>query len=133
MAGEEDLETLIASMSPVLKGEEYVFCTVPDGKYGDYQSVHPIACFQEPEGLTLIVEKHRAEQQGLEFSGVFSCLTLLVHSSLQAVGLTAAVSTAFARRGISANVVAGHFHDHVFVPHKKAKQAIDILKAMSAP
>ena len=131
MTGEENLEILLSSMSPVLKPEEYVFCTIKDGKYGIFSELNPIASFQEDEGLSLIVEKSQAEKAGLTFNGVFKCISLLVHSSLNAVGLTAAISTSLANKNISANVVAGHFHDHVFVPIASAENALKTLKVFS--
>ena len=48
-------------------------------------------------------------------------------SSLEAVGLTAAVAGALAAEGISANVVAAFHHDHVFVPAGRAAEAMACL------
>lgn len=62
---------------------------------------------------------------------LFRAITLEVHSSLNAVGLTAAVSGALARRGISANVVAAFYHDHIFVPAGQAQEALETLGALS--
>ena len=87
--------------------------------------------FREPEGLTLILEKQVARHAGLDFEGVFRLITLMVHSSLEAVGLTAAVSTQLAKRGIAANVVAAFYHDHLFVPADKASLAMDALRELS--
>ena len=64
----------------------------------------------------------------------FRCawITLTVHSALQAVGLTAAFSAALGEVGISCNVVAGVFHDHLFVPVDRAHDAMDALRALQA-
>ena len=132
MTGEKDLQRLIRSMSPVLDPKPYVFCTIPGAGYGDYEHCKPIATMQEKEGMTLILEQGSAEKEGLFYDGVFLCMTLHVHSSLHAVGLTAAVSTALAQEHISANVIAGYFHDHIFVPKEQASEALRILKTMSA-
>ena len=51
-----------------------------------------------------------------------------MHSALEAVGLTAAVSAALTRHGISANVVAAYYHDHIFVPAEDAERALLALK-----
>jgi hypothetical protein len=59
-------------------------------------------------------------------------ITLRVHSALDAVGLTAALSTALAVAGMSANVVAGLHHDHVFVPAGQGEQAREVLRALAA-
>jgi hypothetical protein len=55
---------------------------------------------------------------------------LTVHSSLEAVGLTAAVSKALTEANISCNVVAAYYHDHIFVPVKDAKQAMRVLEKL---
>lgn len=68
MAGEKDLEKLLASMEPCLFPEEYVFCTVPDGKYGDYSEYCPVASFMEIEGLTLVLTKANADKAKLHLS-----------------------------------------------------------------
>ncbi|CAE7213294.1 GIP, partial [Symbiodinium microadriaticum] len=65
------------------------------------------------------------------YSYVSAWITLTVHSSLEAVGLTAAFASALAREGISANVVAAFFHDHVFVDIKDAERAVATLQKMS--
>ena len=120
-------------MSPVLIEGDYVFCTIKDSKYGDYTETRPIASFAETEGLTLVLLKKTAESFGLSYEGVFRCITLGVHSSLEAVGLTAAVAGDLAAHGIAANVIAAYFHDHVFVPSELADRAIDILSGYNNP
>ena len=59
-------------------------------------------------------------------------ITLNIHSSLEAVGLTAAVSQALASEAISANVVAGFYHDHIFVPQIAGQRAVACLTLLSA-
>ena len=126
MAGETDLNKLLASMSPALLPDEYVFCTV-QGEYGDFRELSPLASYREAEGLTLILTKSAAKAGNLPFESVFRAITLTVHSSLDAVGLTAAVASKLAEKGISANVIAAYYHDHIFVHTEKATAAIDAL------
>ncbi|EGQ7644417.1 TPA: ACT domain-containing protein [Vibrio cholerae] len=126
MSGIKNLELLLQSMSPELMAGDYVFCTV-NGALSDYLSLEPIATFREPEGLTLVLEAEKAQQAGLESSALFSLITLTVYSSLEAVGLTAAFATKLAEHGISANVIAGYYHDHIFVQKEKAQQALQAL------
>ena len=57
-------------------------------------------------------------------------ITLQVYSDLEGVGLTAAVATALARRGIPCNVVAALHHDHLFVPEGKGPAALRCLEAL---
>jgi hypothetical protein len=57
-------------------------------------------------------------------------ITLGVISSLEAVGLTSAVSQALTEARISCNVVAAYSHDHLFVPAKDAERALEVLHEM---
>jgi len=127
VAGEKNLEKLLDSMSPVLVKGEYVFCTLKNSKYGDYADARPIASFEEAEGLTLVLPKEAADRFDLSYDGIFRCITLAVHSSLEAVGLTAAVAGKLADHGIAANMIAAYFHDHVFVQANLAEQVIGLL------
>ncbi|PMM43788.1 ACT domain-containing protein [Vibrio breoganii] len=130
MSGIKELDQLLKSMKPHLQEEEFVFCTV-EGKLSDYIELNPVGTFIEPEGLTLVLERRIAEQKQLPFDGAFRMITLTVHSSLEAVGLTAVVSTKLAEKGISANVIAAYYHDHIFVPAAKAELALQALNEFS--
>ena len=127
MSGITELELLLKSMQPQLVDSEFVFCTV-SGALVDYVSLNPVATFIEAEGLTLVLDKSVAQNAGLQFEGTFSQITLTVHSSLEAVGLTAAVSAKLADKGISANVIAAYYHDHIFVQSAKAQIALIALQ-----
>ena len=127
MAGEKDLNTLLVLLEPSLLPGDFVFCTAANLKYGDFAELQPLASYQEEEGLTLVLAKQSADVAGLAYDSVFNCITLMVHSSLEAVGLTAAVSGKLAANGISANVMAAYHHDHVFVPENKAQLALQLL------
>ena len=130
MTGETDLSKMLATLQPHLRDEEYVFCTMGNGRYGDHPELEPIASFLETEGLTLVIPKSRADEQGMAYEGVFRCITLSVHSSLAAVGLTAVVATQLAAHHISANVIAAYYHDHIFVPAPHADAALAALHAL---
>lgn len=131
MSGIQDIEILLASMSPSLDDDHYVFCTTTTLSLTKILTLEPKGIFIENEGITLILTKKIAEQHNFTFSAVFSLITLTVHSSLEAVGLTAAVAGKLAEKGISANVVAAYYHDHIFVQHEKAQIAIEALQALS--
>ena len=106
--------------------DDYVFCWV-QGDYRDYYELSPLASFREVEGLTLVITKKAAIAHKLPFDSVFKGITLTIHSSLEAVGLTAVVSTKLAEKGISANVIAAYYHDHIFVQAEKAELAMNAL------
>jgi uncharacterized protein len=126
MPGERDLETLLRSLRPVLDPAEFVFATRPEPA-GD-----PVCVFREREGLTLILRRAEAERLGIAFTFPCRMITLEVHSSLDAIGLLARVSSALAARGIAANPVSGYFHDHLFVPSDRAEEAMAILLTISS-
>lgn len=130
MSGITDLDELLRSMRPKLMPTEFVFCTT-SGALTDYVNLEPVASFIESEGLTLVLEKSRAEKAGLAFEGIYQQITLTVHSSLDAVGLTAAVASKLASKGISANVIAAYYHDHIFVQQDKATAALLALEEFS--
>lgn len=128
MSGELSLEKILKDLCPVLLEESYVFCSLPQGQYGTLPSLSPLASVQEPEGLTLVLTTGEAAREDLSFEGTFRCIRLEVYSSLESVGLTATVSTALAKEGISANLIAGAHHDHVLVPSPRAEQALKVLR-----
>lgn len=131
MTGERDLQNLLASMSPKLLDEEYVFCTFQNSRYGDHLELEPVAAISESEGLTLVIPKRKAEEKGYSVDSTFKKITLSVHSSLDAVGLTAAFSRKLTEHGISANVIAGYYHDHIFVQSEIAERAMKALDEFS--
>jgi len=126
-----ELEKMISSLSPHVRDDDFVFCTVKQAGYGDFAELSPVASFCEDEGLTVVVTKKKADEAGFAHHAIFKCITLAVHSSLEAVGLTAAVSSKLAEKGISANVIAAYYHDHIFVPAEKADAALSALKELS--
>ena len=133
--GGRDLRQLLAAMEPRLLPDEFVFCTVaPERNRERKEAVADLAAlasFREEEGLSLVLERSLAEHRGFQYGPVMRCISLTVHSALDAVGLTAAISSRLARQGISANVVAAYFHDHVFVPAARAEEALEALRELS--
>lgn len=129
MSGITDISTLLKHMTPQLHEGEYVFCTVNDPGQINLQDI--IGTFREKEGTTLILAREIADRLQLPYTYIAAWITLTIHSSLEAVGLTAAFSTALAKAGISCNVVAAYYHDHIFVPAADAEKAIQALKALT--
>lgn len=115
-----ETHAMIAGMRPALQPGVFAFVVWPpdvDWPEGTRAS------YAEAEGLSLIVPIEAAPPESL----AMRCITLQVHSSLEGVGLTAAVSGALAENGIPANMVAGYHHDHVYVPSDRAEDALAIL------
>lgn len=129
--GETDLGRLLTRLQPRLDGAPFVFCTLPGAGLAEVAELAPAAVVEEDEGLTVVLERGRAEAAGLAFVGSFARITLEVCSSLEAVGLTAAVAGRLAELGIAANVVAGFHHDHLFVPWGRREEAMRALAALA--
>jgi len=79
----------------------------------------------------MLLKKEAADSLNLDYSLVTSWITLTVHSSLEAVGLTAAFSKVLTEENISCNVVAAYYHDHLFVPKKDTERAMTVLNRFS--
>jgi hypothetical protein len=126
MTGKKDLMQIIRSLDPELDPKGYVYCTVAhDSKQLPEESW---ATILEEEGITLILTKGEADANGLKYEGLWRRITCRVHSSLDAVGLTALISSRLAQQGIPANIVAGYHHDHVFVPETRSEDALHIME-----
>lgn len=131
MNGEKNLNKLLSTMSPELVCGDFVFLSIQRASYGDYAELQPIVTVSEDEGLTLIVPKSKADEHSHSYESVYRRISLKVHSSLDAVGLTAAVSTKLTENGLSANIIAGYYHDHLFVQKEVADTAVSILLDLS--
>ena len=129
MPAEKNLERLLNTMKPKLNLGEFVFCSVKDLTAIDLEDI--VLIFKEDEAITIILKKEIADTLKLDYSFISSWITLTVHSSLEAVGLTAAFSSALSDNGISCNVVAAFYHDHIFVDTKDAQKAMVILNKFS--
>ena len=130
MPAERDLSALLATMQPLLADERFVFVTGID----DVRArgpIRPVMTFREREGTTWIVTEAQAAQLGLAGSYPCRMITLNVHSSLEAIGFLAAITTELANHGISMNAVSAFYHDHLFVAVDKAEEALSILRALS--
>jgi hypothetical protein len=127
MSGEVELDKLLRFMQPKLVEGNFVFCSASELSIESVMALSPISVYREEEGVSLILTEAVARSAGFDVEALFRCITLSVHSSLNAVGLTAAVATKLSNHGISANVVAAYYHDHVYVPASKAEQALALL------
>ncbi len=121
-----DLQAMLAGMEPTLREGRYRF--VPHGPDEDFIDLlhRTFAMVREDEGMTLVVRARRDDP-----GPVFACITLQVHSDLEAVGLTAAVSRALADIDVPCNVIAGYHHDHIFVPWEAHEAALEALSRLS--
>jgi hypothetical protein len=127
VSGERDLDTLLANLDVVREPGVFVVATIADGSDAPAATRAQIG---EREGITVVLPREDALAAGLSFSFEAAWLTLTVHSSFEAVGLTAAVATRLARAGIPVNVLAGFHHDHLLVPVARADEAMTVLRSL---
>lgn len=129
MTGESNLKTLIREMKPQVVPGEFVFCSIRED---ELESLNlPKLVFQEPEGITIIVTKEVANQNGLSYESTWGLISLTVHSNLEAVGFLAVVTNHLAKAGVSVNAVSAYHHDHLFVPYGRTDEVVVLLNGLS--
>jgi uncharacterized protein len=128
-SGETDLSVILKTLKPIHNVGDYVFCTVPTCSGINIDDV--VMLFQEQEGYTIILKQDFADSYNLSYTYVSAWITLNVHSSLEAIGLTAAFSSALSNKGISCNVVAAFYHDHIFVDKNDVSRAMAVLSHLA--
>ena len=128
--GERDLGRLLAGLDPVRRPGTYLYVTLrgpaPAG-------IAPVLAFAEAEGVTLVLEAGEARAARLTGAFPSAWITLRVPSSLEAVGLLAAVTTRLAAAGIPCNAVSAYHHDHLFAPEDRADEALALLALLAGP
>ena len=122
-----DLSELLRGLQPEVRPGKFVMVST-NSEYG----LDALASVEEEEGTTLVLEQHRADAFRMEYTSVFAWITLTISSSLEAVGLTAAVASSLASAGIPCNVLAGFHHDHLLVPVSRVDDAMAALARLSA-
>jgi hypothetical protein len=132
MTGERDLAALLRGMKPEMREGIFVFGTIAEAAKLP-AGIAPLLTFREAEGTTVVIPRDEAERVGLSHQFPSRLITLTVHSSLEAVGLLAAITARLAGAGISVNAVSAFYHDHLFVPEHRADEALALLKNMSVP
>lgn len=124
MNGETDLAVMLRSLDPVLDPRKFSFSAHQHMSFAEAAKLSPIGVFREAEGLTVIAEGGEAP--------FFAMISLSIHSSLEAVGLTAAIARVLGDAGISANVIAAYYHDHIFVAEADAERAVSVLRRLAS-
>ncbi|UDL87486.1 ACT domain-containing protein [Mesorhizobium sp. PAMC28654] len=130
MTGETDLKKLLGSMTPELLPDVYVFATLAPG-VAQPAGLEPMMLFREREGTTLILREGEAKAAGLQATFRCRMVTLNIHSSLEAVGFLAAITTRLATAGMGVNPVSAFYHDHLFVPADRAEDAMELLQGLA--
>lgn len=126
-----DARAMLRGMAPRRVPGSFVFVTLPDPAKATALAAQAVGTFREDEGMSLILPLPAARAAGLGGTAMAQ-ITLAVWSSLEGVGLTAAVAAALQAEAIPANVVAAFHHDHVFVPEPMADRAVAALERLAA-
>ena len=125
MDGERNLDLLLKTIQPLLMDGKWVFRTSVNGF--DVATLETaILMFREPEGVT-IISPATPDNDALP---VWVMITLSIHSSLEAVGFLAAITTSLAAIDIPVNAVSAYYHDHIFVPYERRDDALECLRCM---
>lgn len=128
MSGLTDLQQTLASLKVLCDDVPYGFASVALDADIDRDTV--LATFHENGRLAIIAPQEYLISKGIEQEGPYAKLTIDVHTSLELVGLTAVMATKLAKHGISANVVAAFYHDHVFVQYELRERAAQLLESL---
>jgi len=131
--GETNLAKMLATLTVTVRPETYVLATLPHDAEVPQIGDGVAAVIAETEGPTVIATMSRAAHEHWPHDFIASWLTLDVHSSLGAVGLTASFSRQLGRAGIPCNVIAGFYHDHILVPVDKTDAAVEVIEALATP
>ena len=127
---EKDLTQLLKNLSPRLIPGDFVFLTVQEDEVAEFGKT-PLALFREEEAVTIVIERSFVDRSKRYLSQpIWALITLTVNSDLEAVGLIAAVSNALKAQEIPVNVFSAFFHDHLFVPKSRAKEALEVLQGL---
>ena len=122
-----DLQAMLAEMRVSIR--EHTYCLVSLASPSPELLNSAAAMIVEDEAVTLVITTDEAEANGLPYDFAGAWLTLEVHSSLHAIGLTAAVAQMLTDEGIPCNVLAGFYHDHLLVPAGKGHQVKALLES----
>ena len=133
MSGQTDLRAMLQSISVSVRPDRYTVLTLSKDEKRPQVGHGVAAVMEESEGITVVATVQRARHEGWPEDFVAAWLTIDVHSSLEAVGLTAAFSRALGRAGIACNIIAAFHHDHILVPHDKSEAAVEVIEALATP
>jgi hypothetical protein len=122
-----DARRMIEEMHPELQAGAFIFCSKTAPSAIQACSGCAIGMFAEREGRSFILTEADASALGFECNSPMRQITLRVYSSLDGVGLTAAVASKLSEVGIPCNMVAAYHHDHLFVPASLAEAALAAL------
>jgi hypothetical protein len=129
MEPQTDLKILLNSMQPILHDQQYVIFHMED-QSTPVLPFDPLGMFKEMEGWTVYARKTDTDHAGISCTQAWACITLMVYSSLEAVGFLAEISRRLAEANIPVNVISAYHHDHLLVPWFLKDAAMRILSSI---
>ncbi|MFV0259956.1 MAG: ACT domain-containing protein [Acidimicrobiales bacterium] len=126
MTGEANINRILEALSVTHRSGRFTVHCVPE--LTDADGIHAVVA--EREGMAVVVTVEAARRRGWPVEFEAAWLTIEVHTGLEAVGVTAAVSNALAEWEIPCNVLAGYYHDHLLVPVQLVDQAIACIEQL---
>lgn len=129
--GEQNLLTLLSTLTTVLHEPSYVFATFPNIPNDPALLSECRMLFREDEGITLILPLEVAEERNIDYTFESRMITCNIHSSLEAVGFLAAITAWLKAAGIPCNPVSAYYHDHLFVPVGRENAAMKVLSELA--
>lgn len=130
MSGKTNLKEILHNINPRLLDETFVFITSSEPLEDLINSLKPKATFLEDEGITLVINQKDADAHSLQYDGIFKCISLGVHSSLESYGLISTITRELTKHRISSNIFSGYFHDHIFVQNNLAAEALRVISSL---
>ena len=130
MSGKTNLKEILDKINPRLLDETFVFITSSEPHEDLINSLKPKATFLEDEGITLVINQKDADAHSLQYDGIFKCISLGVHSSLESCGLISTITRELTKHKISSNIFSGYFHDHIFVQNNLAAEALRVISSI---
>ena len=130
MPGKTNLKEILHNINPRLLDETFVFITSRKPPEDLINSLKPKATFLEDEGITLVINQKNADAHSLQYDGIFKCISLGVHSSLESHGLISTITRELTKHKISSNIFSGYFHDHIFVQDNLAAEALKVISSL---
>ena len=130
MSGKTNLKEILDKINPRLLDETFVFITSSEPHEDLINSLKPKATFLEDEGITLVINQKDADAHSLQYDGIFKCISLGVHSSLESYGLISTITRELTKQRISSNIFSGYFHDHIFVQNNLAAEALRVISSI---
>jgi len=125
--GETDLAAMLATLGVQRRPGVFTYIAVEVPTAGLIAAAHAVV--KEGRLTTIVLPIDAAERAGQLATVELAWLTVTVQSSLEAVGLTAAISARLTALDIPCNVLAGYHHDHLLVPVDRVDDAVDALTA----